>query len=98
MNSLDVRDIGAHASIGESSILPNALGLQARCEVSKWIAARIVVVLIASDEAAERKHHRRTDQACPGRRNVECLDLRALIGRPHLNSIGTEPAVVEDHS
>src|SRR5579864_1115006 len=53
--------------------------------------------MIAPDESSQREHRVGTDQACPGRRNVKGLNLRALISRAYNFSVGIKPAIV-DHN
>src|SRR5579863_6685069 len=81
MDALHVGDVGAKAGIFETSTLTEGLGLEVRAEIVKRIAARIVVILIFPQEAAKCEHGICTDHAGPGWRDVERLNLRALISR-----------------
>ena len=59
----------------------DALTQQIRRKICKWIGARIVIVLVLSQEPAECKYRVRIDYPRPRRSDVEGLDLRALIRR-----------------
>jgi len=63
--------------------------------IGERIAAGIVIVLVAPDKGAECEHGRRIDQSCPGRSDIEGLDLRTLIRRSHHIAVGVEPAIVD---
>ncbi len=98
MNAFHVRDAGAEARIGQSPILSGGFGLQIRRQVSKWIGARIVVVVIAPHKSAHIQHRRLIQQPGPGRSDVERLDLRPLVGRSDKVAIRIESAVIDRHS
>jgi hypothetical protein len=53
-----------------------------RTKIRKQVAAGIVVEASRRTQPPALKNGSRTDHSRPGRRNVEGLDLRALIGRP----------------
>ncbi len=72
--------------------------MKIRREIGERIAAGIVVVLIAADESAEREDGIGIDQPRPRRRDVEGLDLRALVGWTNQIAIGIEAAVVHGQS
>jgi len=59
------------------------------------VVARIVIVAIPSDEAAEVKHGGRVDHPCPGWSDVKGVDLRSLVCRTDRDAIGTKPVIAD---
>ena len=94
MNPLDVGDVGAESGIGQGAILADGLRLKVGSEVGKRVLARVVVVLVAADESADGKDGSRIEQTNPRWRDVEGLDLRALIRRADGHSVGIEAIIV----
>ena len=81
-------DICEDTRVCECPVLRDSLLLQIRwAEVRKWIVARIVIVAIPSDEAAEVKHG--------GRSDVKGVDLRSLVCRTDRDAIGTKPVIAD---
>ena len=92
-------DIREHTRVRECPVLRDSLLLQIRwAEVRKWVVARIVIIAIPSDEAAEGKHGCRVDHPCPGWSDVKGVDLRALVCRADQDAIGTKPVIADANS
>src|SRR5208282_1649826 len=66
-----VRHVGPEPRIRELPILNDGFALKIRRKIVKRVSAGVIVVLIASYVAAQRKHRVRADHACPGRRKVK---------------------------
>ena len=75
VNALHIGKVGADTGIGERPVLIEGFRLECRREVGEWIAARVVVEVIAADESAQREHGGAVQQPSPRRRDVEGFDL-----------------------
>ena len=75
VNALHIGKVGADTGIGERPVLIEGFRLKRGGKVGEWIAARVVVKVIAPNEGSERKHCSVIDQAGPRRGNVEGFDL-----------------------
>src|SRR3984957_3341331 len=81
MDALYVGHARPNAGVQECSVLGNRGALEILTEVPEGIGARIVVVVVPPHEAAQRQDGGRAKQVRPDWRDVECLDLRALVRR-----------------
>src|SRR4029077_2862987 len=96
VDAYDVGDICENTRVRECPGLGDSLLLQIRwAEVRKRVVARIVIIAIPSDEAAEGKHRSGVDHPCPGWSDVKGVDLRALVGGTDHLAIGTKPVIAD---
>ncbi len=80
VDAFHIGDIRAQAGVGQRPVLADGFLLDG-AEVGKRIVAGVVVVLVAPDKAAQREHRIGIERPGPRWRDVEGLDLRALVGR-----------------
>ena len=94
MNALHVRHACASARIRQRAILAHGFLLEIRrTEIGERIAARVVVVGVASHVEACGEDRRRTDQMIPRGRDVERADLGALIRGANHVAVRIEAAI-----
>src|SRR5208283_5518722 len=79
VNAVHVGNIRARPGIRQFSRLGSGLDLEIRSKVFQRGGARVVVVLVLANPATQRVYRTRADQVGPCRRNIEGLDLRALV-------------------
>ena len=96
VNPFHVREIRPQASVGQRSILSDGFPLKVDgAEVSKRIAARVVVELVPANKGTQGKHRGRTEQPRPGRRDVEGFDLRTLVRWSDGIPVGVQAAIAD---
>ena len=78
VDPLDVGEVAADADVGERAGLDDGFGLDGT-EVGEGVAARVVVVGVAADEATEVEDRVRADSSGVGGRDVVGDDLGTLI-------------------
>src|SRR5262249_21796768 len=79
--ALDTRQACAQPGVRQRSVLRNGFLLDGG-KIVKQILVRVVVELIMANEAPQSEYRIVADETGPRRRNVESLNLRALVGWP----------------
>src|ERR1035437_5211159 len=96
VDAFHIRNTRTEAGIGQRTVLSHRLFLQIWREIVEWVGAGVIVVLVAADESAQGENRIGAEDASPGRRNIEGLDLRTLIRRTHGKAVGAKSAIVDD--
>src|SRR5580658_7278187 len=81
VDAFHVGHVRVNAGIGQKPQLGDGFVLKWP-EVGERIVARVIVILVVTQESTYGEYGFRTQQVDPRRRNVKSPDLRALIGRP----------------
>src|SRR5260370_36598038 len=81
VNAFHIGDIGTEACICQLPALIEGLRLEVRSQIVIGIRARVIVKLISTHTATERKQRRETANARPSGWNVESPTLGASIRR-----------------
>ena len=79
VDSLHIRQIRTQAGIRKRPVLSHGLLLD-RAEISERVWAWVIVVSVPPNESAQAEYRSRTEESGPRGRDVESLNLRALVG------------------
>ncbi len=84
VDSLHVRIVRMHAGVGERPVLGNGRSLQVRrTQVSKGVAAGIIIISVSSEEGAQVEDRIVTNDVGVGGRDIVRIDFGMLIGVAH---------------
>ena len=91
VNAAGVSDVGAEAGVGERTLLGDGLLLEiGRAAIGEGILAGIVVEVIAAEVIVGGEDGGRADNAGVAGREVDGLNLCALVGRAYCETIGPD--------